>query len=71
MAVASCVQKSVESQAGKRYPVICDAGGQVFVALVTLPAPPKPGLRFSARGKVWEVVRAGGLTRGPVARPLA
>lgn len=70
MAVASCVPKSARSQAERRYPVICDAGEQAFVVLVTLPAPPQPGWRFAARGQLWEVVRAGDLTRGPVARPL-
>lgn len=70
VAVATCLQESAELQVAKRYPVICDGGEHAFVVLVRLPAPPTPGLRFSARGKLWEVVQAGSHTRGPVAKPV-
>lgn len=70
MAVASCIPKQPQSQTKRCYAVICDAGKHAFVALVALPEPPQPGLRFSARGTLWEVVRAGDHVRGPVARPV-
>lgn len=70
VAVATCLLESAEFQVAKRYPVICDAGERAFVALVALPRPPRPGVRFTACGQLWEVVRAGDHTRGPVARPV-
>lgn len=71
MAVAIAFKESPSTSRTRSYAVICDWGEHAAVAVLRLPQPPKPGLRFSAFGMAWEVVAAGTPSRGPVARPLA
>lgn len=70
MAVALAVEHNTRAWQLRPYAVICDRGDSAAVALLHLPHPPKLGLRFSAFGVEWEIVRAGDHTRGPVARPI-
>lgn len=71
MAVAVAYKETNAAAGTRTYAVICDWGERAAVAVLRLPHPPAPGVRFVAFGEVWEVTAAATPTRGPVARPLA
>ena len=54
--------------AHRGVPVILDFGDHASVVPVTLSRPPQVGDRFDLDGACWEIVRAGDLLRGYVAR---
>lgn len=70
MAYPATVPKG-QTHSRRAYAVICDGGSAAFVAVLHLPHPPRPGLRFEAFGRTWEVVGPATPTRGAVARPAA
>lgn len=69
MALAATAKPLSSTPPLRAFGIICDGGDAASVAVLHLPFPPAPGLRFAAFGRTWEVVRAASLVRGAVAKP--